>query len=66
MIAIVALAAFSSAYPGFNLTVILCAYAAMDAAAAMLLLWPLKDRLMSVVLGCAIFCLGAIWVSNYA
>ena len=52
--------------PGFNLTVILCAYAAMDAAAAMLLLWPLKDRLMSVVLGGAIVCLCAIWVSNYA
>jgi hypothetical protein len=66
VIAIVALTAFSSGYQGFNLTVLLCAYAAMDAAAAMLLLWPLRDRLMSVFLACVIVCLGAIWMSNYA
>jgi hypothetical protein len=66
VIAIVALTVFSSGYQGFSLTVLLCAYAVMDGAAAMLLLWPLKDRLMSVVLAGAIVCLCAIWVSNYA
>jgi hypothetical protein len=66
VITIVVLTAFSSGYPGFHLTVLLCAYAAIDAAAAMLLLWPLKDRLMSVVLAGAIVCLCAIWVSYYA
>jgi hypothetical protein len=66
VIAIVALTAISSAYPGFNLTVLLCAYAAMDGLAAMLLLWPLKDRLMSFILAGAIACLCAIWVSSYA
>jgi hypothetical protein len=66
VIAIVALTAFSSAYPGFSLTVLLCAYAAIDAAAAMLLLWPLKDRLMSVVLAGAIICLSIIWLSSYS
>jgi hypothetical protein len=66
VVAIVALTAISSRYQGFNLNVLLCAYAAIDAAAGMLLLWPLKDRLMSVVLAGVIACLCAIWVSNYA
>jgi hypothetical protein len=66
VVTIVALTAFSSGYPGFSLNVLLCAYAAIDAAAGMLLLWPLKDRQMSVVLAGVIVCLCAIWVSNYA
>jgi hypothetical protein len=66
VVAVVTLTAFSSDFQGFNLTVLLCAYAVIDAAAAMLLLWPLRDRLMSFVLAAAIVCLCAIWVSSYA
>jgi hypothetical protein len=35
--------------PGFNVIVLLCAYATLDAVAAALLLWSLKDRLASLV-----------------
>ncbi|HZA30277.1 MAG TPA: hypothetical protein VE462_02015 [Propionibacteriaceae bacterium] len=65
VVTVVTLAAFSSGHPDFSLIVLLCAYAAMDGAAAMLLLWPLKDRLMSVVLAGEIVCICAIWASNY-
>jgi hypothetical protein len=35
--------------PGFDVTVLLCGYASLDAAAAMLLLWSLRDRVASSV-----------------
>jgi hypothetical protein len=53
VVAVVALTALTSYGPGFSLTVLLCAYAALDGGSAMLLLWPLRDRLMSVALGAA-------------
>jgi hypothetical protein len=37
-----------TASPGFDVTVLLCAYAALDAATAALLLWQLRDRAASI------------------
>lgn len=65
VITVVVLAVLSSRGAEFNLTVLLCGYAAMDGAAAMLLLWPLKDRLMSLVLAGTLAGLGAVWASIY-
>jgi hypothetical protein len=44
-IGIVAVTVAAASAPGFDVTVLLCAYAALDAAAATLLLWQLKDRM---------------------
>lgn len=65
IIVVVALAIVSSTGPGFALAVLLCAYAALDGASAMLLLWPLRDRLMSLVLAGALAALAVGWVANY-
>jgi hypothetical protein len=65
IIIVVALAILSSTAPGFALTVLLCAYAALDGASAMLLLWPLRDRVMSLVLAGALAALAVGWVANF-
>lgn len=65
IIFVVAVAMLSSHAPGFDLVVLLCAYAAIDGASAMLLLWPLRDRLMSLVLAGALAALAVGWVLNY-
>jgi hypothetical protein len=60
---ITGLAVLSTHQPGFNLIVLLCAYAAIDGANATLLLWALKDRLMSAVnaaLVLAVISIGAV------
>lgn len=54
VVTVVALTTLASSGAGFSLTVLLCAYAALDGAAAVLLLLPLRDRLMSLVLGAAV------------
>lgn len=58
---IVVLTIGSSALPGFTLTVILAAFAAMDCATAMLLLWLLRDRLASFMMGCGLLTVLGIW-----
>lgn len=58
---VVGAAALSTRAPGFDLTVLLCAYAAMDGASATLLLWPLKDRVMSIVLGTLLLAIVCVW-----
>jgi hypothetical protein len=65
LIVVVALAMFSSHGAGFSLVVLLCAYAAIDGASAMLLLWPLRDRVMSLVLAATLAALAVGWVSSY-
>ena len=65
LIVVVALAVFSSHGAGFSLVVLLCAYAAIDGASAMLLLWPLRDRVMSLVLAATLAALAVGWVSSY-
>ncbi|MDR6505103.1 hypothetical protein [Arthrobacter oryzae] len=47
--------------PGFQLVVLLCAYAGVDAATSTLLLVSLKDRLMSAILGGVSAGLAGIW-----
>jgi hypothetical protein len=65
LIAVVALSVFSSHGAGFSLVVLLCAYAAIDGGSAMLLLWPLRDRVMSLVLAVALAALAVGWVGSY-
>jgi hypothetical protein len=65
LIAVVALAVVSSHGAGFSLVVLLCAYAAIDGASAMLLLWPLRDRVMSLVLAATLTALAVGWTSSY-
>jgi hypothetical protein len=62
VVGVVVLAALSAHGAHFTLTMLLCAYAAIDGAAAMLLLWPLRDRLMSMVLCGALAWIGALWL----
>jgi hypothetical protein len=66
LVTVVALAVLSSRGGGFDLTVLLCAYAALDGASAMLLLWPLRDRVMSLVLAGALVALATGWIASYA
>jgi hypothetical protein len=61
---VVALALLSTRAPGFNLTVLLSSYAALDAVAALLLLWLLKDRAMSVLATLMLAGSMAIWVTS--
>lgn len=65
VLGVAALAAVSAHGSHFALTVLLCAYAAIDGAAAMLLLWPLRDRLMSLVLAVALGALATVWILGY-
>jgi hypothetical protein len=65
VIVVGALAMFSASQPGFSLITLLCAYAAVDAAYAMLLLWPLRDRTMCAVLGATLMALLGTWCSSY-
>lgn len=65
LVVVVALAVFSSHGAGFSLVVLLCAYAAIDGASAMLLLWPLRDRVMSLVLAATLGALAVGWISSY-
>jgi len=59
---VVALAVVSSVAPGFQLVVLLCAYAAVDGASAALLLFALRDRAMSRVLAVTCLALAGIWI----
>jgi hypothetical protein len=61
---VVACALLSARAPGFDLTVLLSSYAAIDAVSALLLLWLLKDRMMSALMGVTLAGLMAIWVSS--
>jgi hypothetical protein len=63
--AVVALTALSSRGTGFDLTVALCAYATIDAASALLLLLPLRDRTMSLLLGGVVAGLASTWITAY-
>jgi len=65
LVIVVSLAILSSRGAGFSLVVLLCAYAAIDGASAMLLLWPLRDRVMSLVLASALAALAVGWVGSY-
>jgi hypothetical protein len=47
VLVIVTVTVAAAGLPGFDVIVLLCAYAALDAATAMLLLWSLKDRAAS-------------------
>jgi hypothetical protein len=58
---IIGLAILSTRAPGFNLVVLLCAYAAIDCANATLLLWALRDRLMSAVNAALVLIVMSIW-----
>ncbi len=59
---IVAGTAAISGTPGFDVVVLLCAYAALDASTAGLLLWRLKDRSAGIVALLALVALaGVIW-----
>jgi hypothetical protein len=66
VVVVVPLALLSSWGAGFTLTVLLCAYAAIDAITAALLLWPLKDRRMGAVLVACTVALGALWIVGMA
>jgi hypothetical protein len=63
---VVALAFASSLSPGFQLVILLCAYASVDGSTAGLLLLTLKDRLMSWVLAITCLALAIIWVVTLA
>ena len=65
LIAVVALTGLSSHSSGFSLVVLLCAYAAIDGASAMLLLWPPRDWLTSLVLAGALAALAVVWAGSY-
>jgi hypothetical protein len=63
LVIVAATVAFSGT-PGFDVVVLLCAYAALDASTAGLLLWRLKDRSAGVVAFLAFIALvAAAWVS---
>jgi hypothetical protein len=57
ILAIVALTTALATLPGFNLVVLLCAYASLDAATAALLLWPLKERAVGMIAVVLLICL---------
>ncbi|GAB2741262.1 hypothetical protein ACX801_23430 [Arthrobacter bambusae] len=63
---VVAFALWSVHMPAFQLVVLLCAYAGVDAATSTLLLISLKDKLMATVLGSVLIGLAVIWVSTLA
>jgi hypothetical protein len=59
---IIGSAVLTSYQPGFTLIALLCAYAAIDGANAALLLWALKDRLISVLNATLVLGVVGIWV----
>ena len=63
---VVALALASSLSPGFQLVILLCAYASVDGSTAALLLFTLKDRLMAWTLTVTCLALAAIWIVTIA
>jgi len=60
---VVLLALASSIAPGFQLVVVLCAYATLDGITATFLLFALRDRLMSWVLVVTCAVLAGIWIA---
>ena len=63
-VVVVPLALLSAWDEHFTLTVLLCAYAAIDVLTGALLLWPLKDRRMGAVLAAGAAALAATWIAN--
>lgn len=59
--AVVGVAVLSTLSDGFSLTVLLAALALLDGLTAMLLLWILRDRAMSLVVGVLCLYLAGIW-----
>jgi hypothetical protein len=59
---VVALASLSSRSQEFDLSMLLCAYAGVDAATGFLLLVALRDRFMTVVTGAVLVTLCALWL----
>lgn len=59
---VVALAALSSRSPHFDLSMLLCAYAGVDAATSLLLLAALRDRFMTAVTGAVVVTLSVVWL----
>lgn len=66
VVVIVVLTAVAAGLPGFDVTTLLCAYAAIDAATAALLLWYLRDRVMCVVMSCVLVVLSAVTLVGLA
>ena len=64
VVVVVPLALLSAWSAGFTLTVLLCAYAAIDVLTGMLLLWPLKDRRMGALLAAGAVTLAAEWIGG--
>jgi hypothetical protein len=62
--AVVIAVGLSAASGSFNLMVLLCAYAIVDAASSFLLLASLKDRLMAFLCGLVTLALSSIWVGS--
>jgi hypothetical protein len=65
VVIVVVLSALSARDARFDLTVALCGYAMLDAASALLLLLPLRDRWMSVLLGGVVTGLAVAWLASY-
>jgi hypothetical protein len=61
---VVLLALASSIAPGFQLVIVLCAYAALDGITATFLLFALRDRLMSWALAATCTILAAVWIAT--
>jgi hypothetical protein len=59
---IVVAVALSTLSDGFNIIVLLCAYAAVDAATSFLLLATLRDRAMAGLTGMITLALASIWI----
>jgi hypothetical protein len=57
----IGLAVLSTHGNGFDLVVLLCAYAAIDGASATLLLWPLRDRIMSSIYAVLLVGILCVW-----
>lgn len=64
VVVVVPLALLSAWDRHFTLTVLLCAYAAIDVLTGALLLWPLKDRRMGAVLVAGAAALAATWIGS--
>jgi hypothetical protein len=61
LVVIIGLAILTAHQPGFTLIVLLCAYTAIDGANATLLLWALKDRLISALNAALVLVVACIW-----
>ena len=65
VVAVVVPAALLSAWSDrFSLTILLCAYAAIDVVVALLLVGPLKDRRMGTPLAAGTLAVAAIWAAS--